>query len=297
MKWEEYNMKKPLLIPTLLISGLLLNSCNLFSSGNQSESNPSNSVSNQQTESSSEQSEAEEATAEATESLEPIQSEVSSIAGLKRATDPDDFVQRRGVTPSKNRDDPFTLFSVPPQQQPPQPSQEKTASAPSTQPATPAEAVQPEDSQSRSENPPQPKASPEPEKPSQPKASPEPEKPSQPKASPEPKLARGVTIQGAIQIGNEAFIISKAPNEKTSRYVRSGQFIANGQVLVKQINMKERPTPTVVLKEVGIEEQVVKTVEKEIAVGKTTAKNNESTMKLPPPSPQINSLSQVSAKP
>lgn len=245
-------MKKPLLIQTLIISGLFLNSCNVFSSGNQADTNSaSNSVSTQDNNSSSNQSNSSEKT-ETTQSPEPIQSEVSSVAGLKRATDPEDFVQQRGVTPGKNRNDPFTLFPVPPQ--------EKSESAPSTQPS---EATQP-DTPSQPNNPPQ------------------------PTAPPQPKLARGVTVQGALKIGNEAVVILRAPNEKTSRYVRPGQFIANGQVLVKQINMEERPTPTVVLKEMGVDEEVIKTVEEEMAVGTTTVKN-ESTMKLPPPPPQINS--------
>lgn len=116
-------MKKPLLIQTLIISGLFLNSCNVFSSGNQADTNSaSNSVSTQDNNSSSNQSNSSEKT-ETTQSPEPIQSEVSSVAGLKRATDPEDFVQQRGVTPGKNRNDPFTLFPVPPkknQSQPPQ---------------------------------------------------------------------------------------------------------------------------------------------------------------------------------
>jgi len=87
----------------------------------------------------------------------------------------------------------------------------------------------------------------------------------------------------------------RAPNAKTSRYVRPGEFIANNQVLVKTINMEERPTPTIVLKEVGFDQEVIKPVEEGTAVGATTVQN-DSTSKLPTLSPHLNSLSTINAR-
>lgn len=254
-------MKNPLLIQSLIIIGLFLSSCNLFSSGNQQETNnnTSDSASTQEKETSSAKSETKPETTQTAESLDPIQSEVSSVAGLKRATDPEQFVQQRGVTPGTNRSDPFTLFPVPPQEKP-QPLNESSESEPSE--SDPSQA--PSSSQ-----------------PAKPAA------PAKPTPLPEPKLARAVAVQGAIQIGNEAVVILRGPNETTSRYVRPGQSIANGQVLVKRINMQQRPTPTVVLKEMGVDQEVVKAVEEEKAAGATTVRN-ESTAQLPPPPSQFN---------
>jgi hypothetical protein len=60
-------------------------------------------------------------------------------------------------------------------------------------------------------------------------------------------------VTGVAQVGNEMQAIVKAPNEPTSRYVRVGQRIANGQVLVKRIEMDGGVEPIVVLEENGVE--------------------------------------------
>lgn len=56
-----------------------------------------------------------------------------------------------------------------------------------------------------------------------------------------------------VQVGNEMQAIIKAPGEAASRYVRVGQRIANGQVLVKRIEMNTGAEPIVVLEENGVE--------------------------------------------
>jgi hypothetical protein len=56
-----------------------------------------------------------------------------------------------------------------------------------------------------------------------------------------------------IQIGNEPQAIVKAPNEATSRYVKVGQRLSQGQVLVKRIEMNDGSEPVVILEENGIE--------------------------------------------
>lgn len=71
--------------------------------------------------------------------------------------------------------------------------------------------------------------------------------------APSTTLANSVAVTGVAQIGNEMQAIVKAPNEPTSRYVRVGQRIANGQVLVKRIEMDGGAEPIVVLEENGVE--------------------------------------------
>ncbi|MEM9217509.1 MAG: hypothetical protein AAGD25_24610 [Cyanobacteria bacterium P01_F01_bin.150] len=71
---------------------------------------------------------------------------------------------------------------------------------------------------------------------------------------PQPETARAVTVTGVVQIGSVPYAIVDAPNEPHGRYVRSGQFLSNGQVLVKQINMSSGIVdPVVILEEFGIE--------------------------------------------
>ncbi|MBD2460385.1 hypothetical protein H6G89_04945 [Oscillatoria sp. FACHB-1407] len=69
---------------------------------------------------------------------------------------------------------------------------------------------------------------------------------------PQADLARAVQVTGVVQIGNTVHAIVKAPNEPTSRYVRAGQYLSNGQILVKRIDMNQAE-PVVVFEENGIE--------------------------------------------
>jgi hypothetical protein len=70
---------------------------------------------------------------------------------------------------------------------------------------------------------------------------------------PEPDLARSVQVTGVVRVGgvNQAIVI--APNEPTTRYVRVGQRLSNGQVLVKRIDLNEGGDPVVVLEQNGVE--------------------------------------------
>lgn len=87
---------------------------------------------------------------------------------------------------------------------------------------------------------------------------------------PQPDVARAVEVSGVVQVGNETQIIVKAPNEPTSRYVKVGQRLANGTVLVKRVEMNEGAEPVVILEENGIE--VAKTVgEKPVSPEKPTS--------------------------
>lgn len=71
--------------------------------------------------------------------------------------------------------------------------------------------------------------------------------------APEPTLARAVEVSGVVIVGNEPQAILKAPNEATSRYVRVGQRLSNGQILVKRIEVYEGSEPMVILEQNGVE--------------------------------------------
>lgn len=68
-----------------------------------------------------------------------------------------------------------------------------------------------------------------------------------------PELAKAVVVLGVIQIDGIPQAIIKAPNEEFTRYVGTGQLIANGQVRVKRIDGLNSPAPVVVLEELGQE--------------------------------------------
>lgn len=70
---------------------------------------------------------------------------------------------------------------------------------------------------------------------------------------PQPELARAVEVTGVVQIGGTPYAIVTAPNEPSSRYVRAGQRLSNGQVLVRRIEMNSGVEPVVVLEQFGIE--------------------------------------------
>jgi hypothetical protein len=224
-------MKKQLLIPILITSGLSLSSCDLLSFDTGSDTN------NQSEESSSNtQPETQQETINP-EPLNSIPLESSTIEGLTSPTNPDELLQRQGVAPGESRRDPFTLFPVPPQEKVP-PLEEQEEEPPTEQ----------------EEEPPT-------EQEEEPPAESLPNLGESPSDPPQPEIAQAVEIQGVVKIGNQTLVILKAPNEQTSRYVRPGQLIANGQVLVKSVNVNQTPTPTVVLEELGVEEQVIKAVE------------------------------------
>ncbi|MBW4485100.1 MAG: hypothetical protein KME14_21395 [Tildeniella torsiva UHER 1998/13D] len=67
---------------------------------------------------------------------------------------------------------------------------------------------------------------------------------------PKPTLAEAVQVTGVMTIGNENFAVVET--SAGSQYVRAGQRVSNGQVLVKRIDMRGSD-PIVVLEENGIE--------------------------------------------
>lgn len=71
---------------------------------------------------------------------------------------------------------------------------------------------------------------------------------------PEPTVtASKVEISGIAAVDGESFVIVRAPGEPTSRYVRVGDRLSNGAVLVKRIENRTGSSPLVVLEERGEE--------------------------------------------
>ncbi len=66
-------------------------------------------------------------------------------------------------------------------------------------------------------------------------------------------LADAVQITGVVQIGGKAIAIIQSPQEGTARYVKPGDYIANGSVLLKRIIMSKTGEPTIVLQQNGVE--------------------------------------------
>lgn len=76
-----------------------------------------------------------------------------------------------------------------------------------------------------------------------------------------PTLARDVVVTGLVELGGKPKIIVNAPEETSSRYVEVGQYLSNGQILVKSIDPDHFPTPLITLEQSGVE--VVKAVGEE----------------------------------
>lgn len=66
-------------------------------------------------------------------------------------------------------------------------------------------------------------------------------------------LAQQIRISGAIQVGDRLSIIIEVPDEHTSRSVSVGDYIGNGSVLVKRIEMRSSQEPRVIFEENGVD--------------------------------------------
>lgn len=80
---------------------------------------------------------------------------------------------------------------------------------------------------------------------------------------PEPTLARNVEVTGLIEINNTKHLIVRSPEDGGNRYVKVGDFLANGQVLIKRVELRRGLSPVVVLEQYGIE--VPKEIRDEVA--------------------------------
>ena len=74
----------------------------------------------------------------------------------------------------------------------------------------------------------------------------------------EPTLAQDVVISGMLEANGRTRLIVQAPEESSSRYVEVGQYLSNGQVLVKRIDKDHFPSPMIILEQSGVE--VAKTI-------------------------------------
>ncbi|WP_008312073.1 hypothetical protein [Leptolyngbya sp. PCC 6406] len=72
-------------------------------------------------------------------------------------------------------------------------------------------------------------------------------------ALPQPNTALGVAVTGIVQINGDRYAIVSAPGEPTSRYVRVGDRLSGGRILVKRIDTRPGSEPVVILEENGIE--------------------------------------------
>jgi hypothetical protein len=98
-------------------------------------------------------------------------------------------------------------------------------------------------------------------------------------AVPQPNDAREVRISGVVQIGGTPYAIVSVPDE-VERYVRAGERIAGGRVLVKRIDTRS-VEPRVVLEQNGIE------VERSVSgTAEVAAESNPEELPTPPGSPQ-----------
>ena len=65
-------------------------------------------------------------------------------------------------------------------------------------------------------------------------------------------MAENVVITGLVESSDRIELIVRAPEETSARYVEIGQYLSNGQVLVKRIE-HSFPTPVVILEQNGVE--------------------------------------------
>jgi Tfp pilus assembly protein PilP len=73
-----------------------------------------------------------------------------------------------------------------------------------------------------------------------------------PKPRPRTDEAEAVRVTGTVELNGTVYAIVSAPEEPSSRYVRAGQDLSAGKVLVKRIDTNAVP-PIVVLQQNGIE--------------------------------------------
>lgn len=63
--------------------------------------------------------------------------------------------------------------------------------------------------------------------------------------------AQTIEISGVVEVGGKTSVIVQVPEERSSRYVHVGDYLVNGSVLVKRVEMGTEPI--VVLEENGVE--------------------------------------------
>ena len=104
----------------------------------------------------------------------------------------------------------------------------------------------------------------------------------------EPTLAQDVVVSGLFEADGRTRIIVQAPEESSSRYVEVGQYLSNGQILVKRIDKDHFPAPMVILEQSGVE--VAKTI------GSDLSSDEDSISSLPATTPSNNLSTAISFK-
>jgi hypothetical protein len=66
-------------------------------------------------------------------------------------------------------------------------------------------------------------------------------------------LAEAIQVSGVVQVSGRWTVIVKEPNSSSSRYVKVGDYLENGKVLVKKIVASGNAEPSVVLQQNGVE--------------------------------------------
>jgi hypothetical protein len=93
---------------------------------------------------------------------------------------------------------------------------------------------------------------------------------------PEPELAKQILVSGVVKIGNKTNLIVETPQaggKSLIQYVKEGDYLGNGQVLVKRIDTN-RYTPLIILEQYGIEvSKKVGVSSLNVAVAQTPAAN------------------------
>ncbi|MGB3495451.1 MAG: hypothetical protein WBA57_22165 [Elainellaceae cyanobacterium] len=77
--------------------------------------------------------------------------------------------------------------------------------------------------------------------------------PPAPTAPPVVSLLESIEVSGVVQVGGQTSVIVRVPTERSSRTASVGDRIANGQVLLKRIDLAGGGDPIVVLEQNGIE--------------------------------------------
>lgn len=209
-----------------------LGSCQLFGGGNDVAEEPLPPVTDAPADAAG--TAADRAEAQADEALPPVIETAGSVTlgELIQSTDAD---SRVSALQSGDRTDPFADVTIAPPP-PPEPAEPVATNPPPTVGA------------GGNQNPGGGPTAP-PTLPSGPNTGPDNTLP--PIASPD--LAIAVVVTGVVEVGSEVYAIISTPDDGPSRRVREGQYISNGQVLVKRIEIRRNGEPLVILEQNGIE--------------------------------------------
>ncbi|GEM_PF-4659173 len=74
-----------------------------------------------------------------------------------------------------------------------------------------------------------------------------------PAPAPTVSLIESIEVSGVVRVGEQTSAIVRVPTERSSRTARVGDRIANGQVLLKRIDLAGGGDPVVVLEQNGVE--------------------------------------------